>query len=71
MDYVEGVVKQYQRDYKRSLKSGKTRRYTTKQYTITLPGKTNVDPDEIVAIIPKEKYLDTIGYYENYIGLVN
>lgn len=56
MEFIEGIVRKYKREYKRKLQSGKIRTYKTEQYTITLSNKDHnlKDKDEIIVISSNE-----------------
>lgn len=51
MDLVLGRVKQYKREYTRTLKTGKTKKYSTEQYTITISKQDNIFEDNQEVII--------------------
>ena len=58
-----GIVKKYSREYKRTLKSGEQKKYTTQQIQITIPKNEDIYQDkEEVLIIPNNEI-------ENFKGL--
>lgn len=69
MDLVSGRVKQYKREYTRTLKTGKTKKYSTEQYTITISKQDNIFEDnQEVLIIPgsyKEELLNFNSYKQS------
>ena len=52
----KGIVKKYSREYNRTLKNGKKKKYTTKQIQITIPKHDDIYEDkEEVLIIPQSE----------------
>lgn len=59
MIFGKGIVKKYSREYKRTLKNGETKRYTTEQIQITVPKHEDIyENDEEVLIIPNDEIED-------------
>ena len=55
MKFGRGIVKKYSREYKRTLKSGETKKYTTEQIQITIPKNEDIyENEEEVLIIPND-----------------
>jgi FtsZ-binding cell division protein ZapB len=60
MEYTISTVKRYSRELSRTLKDGKKKKYTTVQFTITIPERESPFNDkQVVMIIPVE-YKDKI-----------
>lgn len=60
MEFIRAIVKKYSREYNRTLKNGKKKKYQTEQVQITVPKEDNIfENDEIVLIIPS-KYMNEI-----------
>jgi len=60
MEFIRAIVKKYSREYGRTLKNGKKRKYQTEQVQITIPKEDNIfEDDETVFIIPS-KYIKDI-----------
>jgi archaellum component FlaC len=57
MEYAEGIVKKYIRQYSRKLKNGTKKTYKTEQFQITLSKKNDVfQDDEEVVVINKDLF---------------
>ncbi|MDR1819767.1 MAG: hypothetical protein LBR15_05910 [Methanobrevibacter sp.] len=58
MNYVEGTVKKYVREYSRRLKDGKKKKYQTEQVQIMLSKKDDIfQEEENVVVLSKEVFL--------------
>ena len=65
MKYGKGFVKKYSREYKRTLKSGETKKYTTEQIQITVPKHEDIyQNNEEVLIIPHDEIEEFINLEE-------
>lgn len=60
MEFVTGRVKQYKREYIRTLKTGKTKKYSTEQYTVTISKQDNIFEDNQEVIILPEGYTNQL-----------
>lgn len=57
MDFANGTVKKYSREYTRTLKNGKKKKYKTEQVQVTVPKAENIFEDaEEVIILRKEDF---------------
>lgn len=55
-DFVRGRVREYKRNVKRKLKSGKSKTYTTTQQQVTLEKNTLLVDNQEVAILPLQTF---------------
>lgn len=56
MEFIKSIVKKYSREYSRTLKDGKKKKYHTEQVQITIPKEENIFEDnETVLIIPSSE----------------
>lgn len=70
MDFANGTVKKYSREYTRTLKDGKKKKYKTEQVQVTVPKAENIFEDaEEVILIRKDDFNDFEDIEEMNIAL--
>lgn len=70
MEFARGTVKKYSREYTRTLKNGKKKKYKTEQVQITVPKSENIFEDgEDVVILRCSDFKDIEDNYEMIIAL--
>ena len=58
MEFANGTVKKYSREYSRTLKNGKKKKYKTEQVQVTVPKAENIFEDaEDVILLRKEDFV--------------